>query len=137
MFKKITIQTHNKVDFIDITTAVQHAVTQKAVAEGICYVYCPHTTAGIVLNENWDADVERDMAMLLAQIVPDQAHYRHAEGNSSAHIKAVLLGSEHFVFVQGNQLQMGTWQGVFLAEFDGPRTRTVWVKVVGERVSAS
>ena len=136
MFKKITIQTRNKVDFIDITSEIQHAVAQTAVDEGICYVYCPHTTAGIVLNENWDTDVERDIAMLLARIVPEQGPYRHAEGNSAAHIKSILLGSEHFVFVQERKLQMGTWQGVFLAEFDGPRTRTVWVKVVGDVASA-
>lgn len=135
MFTKLMIQTRHKVDFIDITAKMQQAVTQKGVAEGICYIYCPHTTAGLVLNENWDPAVEQDIAMLLTRMVPDQAPYRHAEGNSPAHIKSILLGSEHFIFVQGRQLQMGTWQGVFLAEFDGPRTRVVWVKVLGDVAS--
>jgi secondary thiamine-phosphate synthase enzyme len=135
MFKKIEIQTRNKVDLIDITDRVQDAIREKQVSEGVCFVYCPHTTAGIVLNENWDADVEKDLAMVLGKIVPDDLPYRHGEGNSPAHIKSVLVGSDHFIFVQNGQLQMGRWQGVFLAEFDGPRHRTVWVKVQSEATS--
>ena len=135
MFKKIEIQTRNKVDLIDITDRIQDAIREKQVSEGVCFVYCPHTTAGIVLNENWDADVEKDLAMVLNKIVPDDLSYRHGEGNSPAHIKSVLVGSDHFIFVQNGQLQMGQWQGVFLAEFDGPRHRTVWVKVQSEATS--
>ena len=135
MFKKIKIQTRNKVDLIDITDRIQDAIREKQVSEGVCFVYCPHTTAGIVLNENWDADVEKDLAMVLNKIVPDDLPYRHGEGNSPAHIKSVLVGSDHFIFVQNGQLQMGQWQGVFLAEFDGPRHRTVWVKVQTEATS--
>ena len=135
MFKKIEIQTRNKVDLIDITDRIQDAIREKQISEGVCFVYCPHTTAGIVLNENWDADVEKDLAMVLNNIVPDDLPYRHGEGNSPAHIKSVLVGSDHFIFVQNGQLQMGQWQGVFLAEFDGPRHRTVWVKVQTEATS--
>ncbi len=135
MFKKIEIQTRNKVDLIDITNRVQDAIREQQVSEGVCFVYCPHTTAGIVLNENWDADVEKDLAMVLNKIVPDDLPYRHGEGNSPAHIKSVLVGSDHFIFIQNGQLQMGRWQGVFLAEFDGPRHRTVWVKVQSEATS--
>ena len=135
MFKKIEIQTRNKVDLIDITDRIQDAIREKQVSEGVCFVYCPHTTAGIVLNENWDADVEKDLAMVLEKIVPDDLPYRHGEGNSPAHIKSVLVGSDHFIFVQNGQLQTGQWQGVFLAEFDGPRHRTVWVKVQTEATS--
>ncbi|NBD36200.1 MAG: YjbQ family protein [Chloroflexi bacterium] len=135
MFKKIEIQTRNKVDLIDITDRVQDAIREQQVSEGVCFVYCPHTTAGIVLNENWDADVEKDLAMVLNKIVPDDLPYRHGEGNSPAHIKSVLVGSDHFIFIQNGQLQMGRWQGVFLAEFDGPRHRTVWVKVQSEATS--
>ena len=135
MFKKIEIQTRNKVDLIDITDRIQDAIREEQVSEGVCFVYCPHTTAGIVLNENWDADVEKDLAMVLNKIVPDDLPYRHGEGNSPAHIKSVLVGSDHFIFVQNGQLQMGRWQGVFLAEFDGPRHRTVWVKVQSEATS--
>ena len=135
MFVKIEIQTRNKIDFIDITANVQHAVTAKGVAEGICFVYCPHTTAGIVLNENWDPTVERDLTMVLVRIVPEDLRYQHSEGNSTAHIKSVLLGSDHFIFVQDHKLQLGQWQGIFFAEFDGPRRRTVWVKVVQDATS--
>ncbi len=135
MFKKIEIQTRNKVDLIDITDRIQDAIREKQISEGVCFVYCPHTTAGIVLNENWDADVEKDLAMVLNNIVPDDLPYRHGEGNSPAHIKSVLVGSDHFIFIQNGKLQMGQWQGVFLAEFDGPRHRTVWVKVQTEATS--
>lgn len=135
MFKKIEIQTRNKVDLIDITDRIQDAIREQQVSEGVCFVYCPHTTAGIVLNENWDADVEKDLAMVLNKIVPDDLPYRHGEGNSPAHIKSVLVGSDHFIFIQNGQLQLGRWQGVFLAEFDGPRHRTVWVKVQSEATS--
>jgi len=135
MFRKIEIATRAKVDFIDITADIQQVVQEAAVDEGMCFIYCPHTTAGIVLNENWDPDVESDIAMLLARIAPEGLPYRHSEGNSTAHIKSVLLGSDHFVFVQERQLQMGQWQGIFLAEFDGPRRRSVWIKIVQDAVS--
>ena len=132
MFRKIEIATRAKVDFIDITAEIQRAVQDADVDEGMCFIYCPHTTAGIVLNENWDPDVENDVAMLLERIAPEGLPYRHSEGNSTAHIKSVLLGSDHFIFVQGGRLSMGQWQGIFLAEFDGPRRRTVWIRVVGD-----
>ncbi len=136
MFKKIEIATRTRVDFIDITAEIERAVQESLVEEGICFLYCPHTTAGIVLNENWDPDVESDIAMMLARIVPDGLPYRHSEGNSTAHIKSVLLGSDHFIFVQEHRLQMGQWQGVFLAEFDGPRRRSVWIKIICDAASA-
>lgn len=130
MVIKIEIPTRAKVDFVDITTHIQQAIAEAAVDEGVCFIYCPHTTAGIVLNENWDPDVESDIAMLLTRIAPEGLPYRHSEGNSTAHIKSALLGSDHFVFVQEHRLQLGQWQGIFLAEFDGPRRRSVWIKVV-------
>ncbi|HOT92906.1 MAG TPA: secondary thiamine-phosphate synthase enzyme YjbQ [Anaerolineae bacterium] len=135
MFKKIEIATRTRVDFIDITAEIERVVQEAMVEEGICFLYCPHTTAGLVLNENWDPDVEGDIAMLLARIVPDGLPYRHSEGNSTAHIKSVLLGSDHFIFVQEHHLQMGHWQGIFLAEFDGPRRRSVWIKIVRDASS--
>jgi secondary thiamine-phosphate synthase enzyme len=135
MYKKIEISTRAKVDFIDITSEVKRMVQEAAVDEGICFIYCPHTTAGIVLNENWDPSVEGDITMLLERIVPENLPYRHSEGNSTAHIKSVLLGNDHFMFVQERQLQMGQWQGVFLAEFDGPRRRTVWIRIVSDAAS--
>jgi len=132
MFRKIEIATRAKVDFIDVTAEIQRVVLEADVDEGMCFIYCPHTTAAIVLNENWDPDVENDIAMLLERIVPQGLPYRHSEGNATSHIKSVLLGSDHFVFVQERRLQMGQWQGIFLAEFDGPRRRTVWIRVVGD-----
>ena len=135
MFARIEIQTRNKVDFIEITAEVQQAVTEKAIDEGICFVYCPHTTAGIVLNENWDPTVEQDVTMLLECMVPENLPFRHEEGNSTSHIKSILVGSDHFIFVQEQQLQLGQWQGIFLAEFDGPRRRTIWIKVVPDVAS--
>lgn len=135
MFVKIETQTRNKVDLIDITEKVQEAVTQEGVEEGICFIYCPHTTASIVLNENWDPSVERDIAMVLDHIVPNSLSYHHSEGNSPAHIKSVLIGNDHFIFVHEGQLKLGQWQGIFLADFDGPRRRTLWVKVVNDGIS--
>ncbi|MBN2005906.1 MAG: YjbQ family protein [Anaerolineae bacterium] len=136
MFSKFTVQTRSRVDLIDVTAEVGRMVAESGVMEGICFVFCPHTTAAIVLNENWDPSVEQDVAMALAHMVPDDLPYRHSEGNSTAHIKSVLLGTDHFIFIQDGKLQMGTWQGIFLAEFDGPRTRTVWTKIVSDVVSA-
>ncbi len=136
MFAKISVQTRSKVDLVDVTSEVERAVAETGVAEGMGFIFCPHTTAAIVLNENWDPAVEQDVALALEHIVPETLSYRHGEGNSTAHIKSVLVGADHFVFIQESKLQMGTWQGIFLAEFDGPRTRTVWVKVVSDGVSA-
>jgi len=132
MFTQIEIQTHSKVDLVDITGDVQRALDETGVAEGICFLFCPHTTAGLVLNENWDPTVETDVAMVLDRMVPEGLPYRHSEGNSTGHIKSVLVGADHFIFIQKHKLQLGMWQGIFFAEFDGPRRRKVWVKVNGE-----
>ena len=132
MFIQIEIQTRNKVDLVDITGDVQRALDETDVAEGICFLFCPHTTAGLVLNENWDPTVETDVAMVLDRMVPEGLPYRHSEGNSTGHVKSVLVGTNHFVFIQKHKLQLGTWQGIFFAEFDGPRRRKVWIKVNGE-----
>ena len=136
MFIKITVQTRSKVDIIDITKKVQQTVLETGVGEGICFLYCPHTTAGIILNENWDPTVERDVAMALEHMVPDDLSFTHKEGNSPAHIKSILLGSDHFIFIHHGQLETGQWQGIFLAEFDGPRHRTIWIKVTRDAASA-
>ena len=130
MFTEIEIKTRDKVDLVDITARVQDVVDRADVTEGTCFVYCPHTTSGIVLNENWDASVERDLAMVLDRTAPRDLSYDHGEGNAPAHVKSVLVGSDHFIFVRDGKLQMGRWQGVFFAEFDGPRRRTLWIKVV-------
>ncbi len=129
--ESLSISTGSKTEFVDITSQVQDAVTAAGIDDGVCYVFVPHTTAGITINESWDPSVERDMLMVLDDyVVPRDAGYRHAEGNSPAHVKASLMGSSVTAFVEGGQLQMGRWQGIFLGEFDGPRRRNVWVKVV-------
>jgi secondary thiamine-phosphate synthase enzyme len=115
---------------VDITSQVQQTVRRSGITEGICYVYVPHTTAGLTLNENADPTVRSDVIKALDKMVPWRGDYDHTEGNAAAHIKTSLMGSSHFVLVLGGQLRLGTWQGIYLAEFDGPRSRKVWVKVV-------
>ena len=126
----IQVSTQGKQGFQDITDRIQSAVRDSGVREGICYLFCPHTTAGIVLNENWDASVQHDLGVGLNKISPSRPEYRHGEGNSPAHLKSTLVGAAQFVLVEGGQLMLGRWQGIFLAEFDGPRTRKVHVKVI-------
>lgn len=130
MFIRLDIQTRSKVDLVDITEQIKGAIAEVGVDDGICFLFCPHTTAGIVLNENWDPAVESDVAMVLDRMVPESLPYHHGEGNSPGHIKAVLVGTDHFIFVHGGEPALGQWQGIFLAEFDGPRHRSIWVKVV-------
>jgi len=113
----------------EITDLVQQAVRQSGVADGQCIVYVPHTTAGLVVNENYDPTVAADILATLERLVPEQGPYRHGEGNAAAHIRAVLVGASHAFIVQGGQLLLGTWQGIFLAEFDGPRQRRVIVSI--------
>lgn len=130
MVEKLKVSTPSQSCFIDITSAIQQTVTRCAVSEGGCFVFVPHTTAALAINENADPAVRSDVIAALERIIPWRADYAHAEGNSAAHIKASLFGQSHFLIVSGGKLQLGTWQGVFLAEFDGPRTREVWIKVM-------
>ncbi len=135
MFIQIEVQTRSKIDFQEITALVQQAIDGTGIAEGICFLFCPHTTAGIVLNENWDPTVEADTAMILSRLAPADLPYRHAEGNAPAHVKSILVGSDHFLFIRGGRLQLGTWQGIFFAEFDGPRRRKLWLRVIEDQPS--
>ena len=128
----IEIRTRAKEEFIDLTAEVGRLVAASGITSGTCVVVVPHTTAGITVNENADPDVRADLLMTLRRIVPDGLPYAHAEGNSPAHVKAALVGSSVSLIVEGRRLQLGTWQGVFFCEFDGPRTRKVWIQVVGK-----
>lgn len=128
--EKLTIKTTKQVEFIDITDKIQSVVTKEKIKAGICIVFVPHTTAGITINENADLNVRKDIIMELNKIVPFEDNYSHFEGNACAHIKASLLGFSVSIFVENNKLQLGTWQGIYFAEFDGPRSREVWVKIV-------
>jgi secondary thiamine-phosphate synthase enzyme len=118
-----------KEDFYNITAQVCEAVTKSGVTDGIAVVYCPHTTAGITINENADPDVVRDLLFALGKTFPDRAEFRHVEGNSAAHLKASAMGSSATVIVDGGKLVLGTWQGIYFCEFDPPRSRKFYVKV--------
>ena len=115
---------------VSITRHVNDAVKKSGVTNGLCYVFVPHTTAAVTINESADPDVVEDMVMELNKVVPFQDRYLHSEGNSAAHIKTSLVGSSECIFIENGQLMLGTWQGIFLCEFDGPRSRQLWVKTV-------
>lgn len=128
----IRLETKGRAETIDITTRVAEKVGAAKVREGICVVTVQHTTAGVFVNENADPDVQRDLLVTLERLVPDSGDYRHAEGNSPGHIKAVLVGVDITVPIHEGGLALGRWQGIYFAEFDGPRTRGVTVTVIGD-----
>jgi len=128
--EQIEVSTRGRQSFHDITADVQTAVSRSGVQDGICFIFCPHTTAGLTINENCDADVRHDLGLGLDVVSPQRAEYRHGEGNSPAHIKSSLVGASQFVIIARGKLVLGTWQGIYLAEFDGPRRRKVYVKVM-------
>jgi secondary thiamine-phosphate synthase enzyme len=125
--QSLTITTRQRTDFVDITGHVAAAVAAAGIRDGAVLVFVPHTTAGITINENADPDVVRDITAALDRMVPWDGDYRHGEGNSAAHIKASMLGFSVHVPVSAGRLQLGTWQALYFCEFDGPRTRKVWV----------
>jgi len=130
--KKISLKTKKPEEFVDITEQVAQAVRESKVCDGLCTVFVPHTTAGLTINENADPDVREDIIETLRKLIPVRGGYTHSEGNSHAHIKSSLLGHAHTVIVRGGALCLGTWQGIYFCEFDGPRTREVWIRVSGE-----
>ncbi len=123
------VRTARRAQLLDVTARVAEAVERSGVADGVCHVFVPHTTAGVTINEGADPDVARDIEAQLGRIVPKDADYRHGEGNSDSHIKTVLAGPSAIAPVRGGKLSLGTWQAIFLCEWDGPRTRTVEVVV--------
>lgn len=131
MDKTITLRTPSRTALVDITSEVAAAVAELGVENGTIIVYVPHTTAGVTVNESADPDVARDIEDALSKLVPQSRSYRHTEGNSDAHIKASLMGCSQTLLVRGGELALGTWQGVFFCEFDGPRSRKVIVAALG------
>lgn len=127
--REMSIRTKSRTEMIDITSEVQDKVGRSDVVDGICTVFVPHTTAAVTINENADPSVRRDILAALNKLVPETDDYAHSEGNSDGHIKASLVGSSVQVFVRDGKLALGSWQGVYFCEFDGPRTRHVWVDV--------
>ena len=131
MIHCINISTSKRCDFIDITSKIKKVIHESGVSSGTCHVFVPHTTAALTINENADPAVRRDIINMLKEIVPQEARYAHAEGNSDAHIKSSLLGQDTTVLIENGGLKLGTWQGIFFCEFDGPRRRDIWVKIGG------
>ena len=128
--KSLSVRTQKHTQFLDITRAVQSAVSDQGAKNGIVTVFVPHTTAGITINENADPDVVSDITAALEKAVPWQARYQHSEGNAAAHVKASLVGSSVQVILEEGRLKLGTWQAIYFCEFDGPRSRDVWVQVL-------
>jgi secondary thiamine-phosphate synthase enzyme len=128
----LIVKTDRRTQLVDVTAEVQKAVSATKITRGMCYLYVPHTTAGIIINECADPDVARDIEGALDRLVPKTGPYRHGEGNSDSHIKSAMVGASQIVFVEDGKLALGRWQGIFFCEFDGPRERKLLVKVVSD-----
>ena len=130
MFETLTVPTNHRTELLDLTSQVQKVVKQSGVSEGLCHLFVPHTTAAVTINESADPSVKSDILMVLNKIISEQEPYRHQEGNSPAHIKSSIIGCQITVLVSKGRLVLGTWQGIFFCEFDGPRSRRLHVKMV-------
>jgi len=130
MVHKFKVKTSERSEMADITREIQGLVRENGLDSGVCHVFVPHTTCGLAINENADPDVKLDIIARLDESVPVNFPYRHSEGNSPAHIKSVLVGPSLTVFIEEGGLQLGTWQGIYLCEYDGPRSREIWVKLI-------
>jgi len=126
----LSIRTSRRTELKDVTGEIKAAIHESGCADGVCYLYVPHTTAGVLINEGDDPAVARDIEATLDRLIPHGAGYKHAEGNSDSHIKTALIGSSETVWIENGRLVLGRWQAIFLAEFDGPRTRELRVKIV-------
>ncbi len=125
----IGLKTSRRCEFIDITAQIEKIVKKTGISCGVCHVFIPHTTAGITVNENADHSVQDDILRALDKLIPQDAGYAHSEGNSDAHIKSSLIGNEKTLVIEDGRLKLGTWQGIFFCEFDGPRNRNVWITI--------
>ncbi len=132
MIKTLTVKTSSREEFVDIRAEVEKVVKDSGIKNGVCYLYVPHTTAGITINEGADPSVKKDIINALKKIVPYGAGYAHIEGNADSHIKTTLVGSSVNIFIEGGRLILGQWQSIFFCEFDGPRTRKVYMKIIKE-----
>ena len=128
-----TIKSKSRTEMIDITSKIQDIVRSAGIGQGLCMLYVPHTTAAVTINESADSSVKDDILMIINTIIPWKAGYRHLEGNSPAHIKSTLFGPSELIAVENDRLILGTWQGIFFCEFDGPRTRKVHVRLIKEK----
>ena len=130
MIKELSIRTSNRVELIDITHTIQKVISESKIKSGLCIVFVPHTTAAVTINENADPSVQHDITSELNKVIPLNDNYSHLEGNSAAHIKTSLIGSSETILFEGASLVLGTWQGIYFCEFDGPRNRKVLVKLI-------
>jgi len=130
MFEKISIKTNDRVEFVDITSKIQNAVKKTGVDSGLVMIHIPHTTAAVTINENADPDVAADIKKEINKIIPFDDNYAHLEGNSAAHIKSSLFGVDQTVIIKNKKLLLGTWQGIYFCEFDGPRSRNIYLKII-------
>ena len=126
----LSVKTTSRTELIDVTSQIAEQVKQSGVSDGLCMLYVPHTTGAVTINESADPSVRRDIQMILNQIVPWEANYKHLEGNSPAHVKATLVGPSELLAIENGALVLGTWQGIFFCEFDGPRTRKMHVRIL-------
>ena len=129
-YQELTIRTHSRTELIDITAPVAKLVQQSKVPSGLLAVFVPHTTAAVTINENADPSVQHDILSELNRLIPFTGPYQHAEGNSPAHVKSSLVGSSQTVFIEDGRMALGTWQGLYFCEFDGPRSRKMWIKII-------
>jgi len=127
--KQFTVRTNSNFAMVDITDQVRTLLRESKIKSGVCYVFVPHTTAAVTITENADPDVIKDIMRTLDKLIPLNDHYRHLEGNAAAHVKSSLLGASQTVFTENGDLVLGTWQSIFFCEFDGPRTRKVFIKL--------
>lgn len=130
MIKELRVKTSSRVELIDITPLVEKVISEAKIKSGLCTVYVPHTTAGVTINENADPSVKSDIVAELNKVIPFDDNYSHLEGNAAAHIKSSIIGSSETLLVDGESLVLGTWQGIYFCEFDGPRSRKVIVKLI-------
>ena len=129
----LTVKTRERTELVDVTSDINQIIQKSGIEQGLCMLYVPHTTAAVTINESADPSVKADMLMILNKIIPWEAGYRHLEGNSAAHIKTTLVGSSELIAIEGRRLVLGTWQGVFFCEFDGPRNRKLHVRIIEDR----
>lgn len=129
MIRYINVKSRTRTEFIDITERIQEVIKEEGVKEGICYIYVPHTTAGITINEGADPSVQRDIVSALNRLIPFEGDYHHREGNADAHIKSTIVGVSQYIMIEQGKLSLGTWQAIYFCEFDGPRHRRVHLKI--------
>lgn len=127
------VKTVRRTQLLDVTGKIQEAVQKAGVFSGACYVFVPHTTAGVMINEHFDPDVASDLEVVFDRLAPRNGNYRHSEGNSDSHAKAALTGASATILMEEGRLMLGRWQGIFFCEFDGPRERNMWVKVIAAK----